>query len=231
MVRHPNIVQIMAISYLKNSIYLVSELIEGRNLDEMLFRDDERSEPIQSYNKCNVGKQICQAVAYLHNLKPPVVHRDIKPANVLVAKETHITKLCDMGLSKLKSAQSLSHTVSTSIRGTPSYMAPECLLERKKATVHSDVWSLACTLVELFTEKDCWEQLVEEKKEASGKQSDDLDSDVQLLIAVMRKKECPRALESLPATNGAFLERILKKCPSYDMTKRASAIDIVNAIS
>ena len=105
MVRHPNIVQIMAISYLKNSIYLVSELIEGRNLDEMLFRDDERSEPIQSYNKCNVGKQICQAVAYLHNLKPPVVHRDIKPANVLVAKETHITKLCDMGLSKLKSAQ------------------------------------------------------------------------------------------------------------------------------
>ena len=36
---HPNIVQIMAISYLKNSIYLVSELIEGRNLDELLFSD------------------------------------------------------------------------------------------------------------------------------------------------------------------------------------------------
>ena len=41
---------------------------------------------------------------FLHNLKPPLLHRDIKPANVLAAEKTHITKLCDMGLSKLKSA-------------------------------------------------------------------------------------------------------------------------------
>ena len=33
MVRHPNIVQIMAVSYLKNSILIVSELIEGINLE------------------------------------------------------------------------------------------------------------------------------------------------------------------------------------------------------
>ena len=173
MVRHPNIIQLMAISYLKNSIYLVSELIKGRNLEELLFSDDENSETfsIQSCNKLNMGKQISLAVAYLHNLKPPLVHRDIKPANVLVAKVTHITKLYDMGLSKLKSVKSLSQTTSTGIPGTPSYMAPECLLERKKATVHSDVWSLACTLVELFTEKDCWEQLLEDKKATAGKES------------------------------------------------------------
>lgn len=156
MVRHPNIVQIMAISYLKNSIYLVSELIKGRNLEELLFNDDENSDAftIQRCNKLDVGKQISLAVAYLHNLKPPLLHRDIKPANVLIAEKTHITKLCDMGLSKLKSAHSLSQTTSSAIPGTPSYMAPECLLERNKATVHSDVWSLACTLVELFTEKE-----------------------------------------------------------------------------
>ena len=155
-VRHPNIVQIMAISYLKNSIYLVSELIKGRNLEEVLLNDDENSDAftIQRCNKLDVGKQISLAVAYLHNLKPPLLHRDIKPANVLIAEKTHITKLCDMGLSKLKSAHSLSQTTSSAIPGTPSYMAPECLLERNKATVHSDVWSLACTLVELFTEKE-----------------------------------------------------------------------------
>ena len=105
MIRHPNIVQIMGVSILKNSIYIVSEYIEGLNLDELLFGEDEESKTfaIQSCNKVNVGKQICQAVAYLHNLKPPVLHRDIKPANVLVAKESHVTKLCDMGLSKVKS--------------------------------------------------------------------------------------------------------------------------------
>ena len=44
----------MAISYLINSIHLISELIDWQNLDEMLFKDDQKSEPIQSYNKCNV---------------------------------------------------------------------------------------------------------------------------------------------------------------------------------
>ena len=107
----------------------------------------------------------------MHNLKLPLVHRDIKPANGLVPKTTHITKLRDIGSSKLKSVQSLSQTTSTGIPGTPSYMAPKCLHERKKATVHSDVWSLACTLVELFTEKDCREQPLEDKATA-GKESD-----------------------------------------------------------
>ena len=38
-----HIVQIMAVSYLKNSIYLVSELIKGRSLEELPFNDDESS--------------------------------------------------------------------------------------------------------------------------------------------------------------------------------------------
>ena len=150
---------------------------------------------------------------------------------MLIAEKTHITKLCDMGLSKLKSAHSLSQTTSSAIPGTPSYMAPECLLERNKATVHSDVWSLACTLVELFTEKDCWEQLLEGKEAAAGRKSDDLDSDVKSLIAVMRKKECLRSLEFLPNTIGASLRDILVDCFKYETGMRPSAIDIVNAFS
>ena len=65
MIRHPNIVQIMAVPILKNSIYIVSEYIEDLNLDELLFGEDEESKTftIQSCNKVNVGKQICQAVA------------------------------------------------------------------------------------------------------------------------------------------------------------------------
>ena len=84
MVHQPNIVQIMAISYLKNPIYLVSELIKGLSLEELLFNDDETSNTftIQSCNKLDVGKQVSSAVAYLHKLKLPLPHRDIKPANV-----------------------------------------------------------------------------------------------------------------------------------------------------
>ena len=135
MVRHPNIVQIMAVSFLKNSVLLVSKFIDGCNLEELLFADvpDDKTFTIQACDKMFIGKQICQAVAHLHNLKPPTVHRDIKPANVVVARTTHTTKLCDMGLGKLKSAQSLSQTQTTSIPGMPAYMAPECLLAKKKS--------------------------------------------------------------------------------------------------
>ena len=76
MVRHPNIVQIIAVSYLKNLILIVSELIEGINLDELIFAHGHEKEAltIQNCNKMNVGKHLCCAVAYLHNLRR-ITHR------------------------------------------------------------------------------------------------------------------------------------------------------------
>ena len=100
-IRHPNIVQIMAVAMGKSAVYIVSELVDGSNLDELLFssdEDDTRAFTITDDKKPFMGQQITQAVAYLHNLKPPILHRDIKPANVLVAIGSYITKLCDMGL-------------------------------------------------------------------------------------------------------------------------------------
>jgi len=228
MIRHPNVVQIMAVSILKNSIYIVSEYIEGLNLDDVIFGDGERSTTItlEGHDKVCVGRQISQAVAYLHNLKPPVVHRDIKPANVLVAKGSLVTKLCDMGLSKVKSAQSLSQTSSTGIPGSPSYMAPECLLEKKKASVHSDVWSLACTLLELFTERDCWEHVFVEKSTSNREDGDDASPQITSLISALKRREFPAALESIDAP----LQNILADCFKYEIGHRPRAIDIVNAL-
>ena len=48
--------------------------------------------PLEGHDKVCVGRQISQAVAYLHNLKLPVVPRGIKPTNVLVAKGLAIQK-------------------------------------------------------------------------------------------------------------------------------------------
>ena len=76
----------------------MSEFIDGRNLEELIFAEVHEDEAftIQDCDKMFIGKQICQAVAYRHNLKPPTVHRDVKPANVMVARATHTTKLCDI---------------------------------------------------------------------------------------------------------------------------------------
>mgnify|MGYP001794202631 CR=1 FL=1 len=134
--RHPNIVQLMALSYTKTSNYLVSKLVNCRNLEDLLFSDDDTI--LSNCDKCSVAKQISQAVAYLHNLQSPIIHRDIKPANVIIAEHTHVTKLCDMGLSKLKSSQSVTMTTGT-VTGTPAYMAPECLVYNKSGTAETRV--------------------------------------------------------------------------------------------
>ena len=118
-----------------------------------------------------------------------------------------------MGISKLKEIQTMMKTTS-GIPGTPLYMAPECLLQNKKATVHSDIWSLACTLLELYTEKECWEL-------------DDSTRDDTLGSAFKRKlrnQDCPPYLESVVESN---VKEMIRKCFNYDPSLRPSALDLI----
>ncbi|KAK2574382.1 Serine/threonine-protein kinase Chk2 [Acropora cervicornis] len=61
---------------------------------------------------------------YLHN--QGITHRDLKPENVLLSSEKSETviKITDFGLSKVVGEQSLMKTLC----GTPSYLAPEVLV-------------------------------------------------------------------------------------------------------
>ena len=220
MARHPNITQIMAVSIEKNHIYIVSEFVDGANLEELLFGEDGKIKENIAEKKIYIAKQVTQAVAYLHNLKPPIVHRDIKPANIIVAKDSYVTKLCDMGLSKLKSA-TMQAVTATGVPGTPHYMAPECILCKKKSDLNSDVWSLACTLLELLTQKDCWEDLIEEFED-----SDD-NNEVNCMISIFRRQIVPKSLELLSGTHSA----ILTDCFTYEPGNRPRAIDLVSAFS
>ena len=222
-IRHPNIVQIMAVAIGKSAIYIVSELVNIANLEDLLFSDEDDdgcSFTIPSDKKVFIGRQIVQAVAYLHNRKPPILHRDIKPANVLVASESYVTKLCDMGLGKIKSAQTTSHVTSANIAGTPNYMSPECLVEKAKATTKADVWSLACTLVELFTGKDCWGQIEDNF-------ADESEDSSYAICCCLKAKELPRAFQYI-LTENENLKAILMKCFDYDAEKWPDAIQILD---
>ena len=225
-VRHPNIVQIMAVALGKNAVYIVCELINGANLDELLFADEQPAFELPDNQKPYVAKQIVQAVAYLHNLKPPILHRDVKPANVLVASTTYVTKLCDMGLGKIKSAQTANRVTTTGIAGTPNCMAPECLIQKKKATTKADVWSLGCTLLELFTKKDCWgKDESASEKEGSDNEVQDDPQGCEDIYRLLKSKEVPNALLQLPATS--FIKATLVKCFEYNKVKRPDAIEIL----
>lgn len=216
MLRHPNIVQIMAISMERNELYIISELVDGPNLEEFIFfeEDDQSRIKVTPELKDSIGKNCAQAVAYLHALVPPVIHRDIKPANVLVSRQTGVAKLCDMGISKLKELQTLNQTTS-GIPGTPSYMAPECLLLNERATVYSDIWSLACTLLELYTGKECWE--IDETNTLND------EMPCNMLKRKLQNHDQPSHLESVQIP----MKEVIRKCFNYTPSLRPSALDMI----
>ena len=71
-VRHPNIIQLMAYSIEKNKLFMISELNSGRNLDDIIFGDEDEKTSLEQ--KIYITKNVIQAVAYLHNQTPVIIH-------------------------------------------------------------------------------------------------------------------------------------------------------------
>jgi serine/threonine protein kinase len=123
---------------------LVREYIEGRDLQEMVdsgWRGTE--EQIRG-----IGRQLADIVAYLHSLRPPVIHRDINPRNI-VARDDGEVFLVDFG--GVQDTIRLSSRAAATMIGTPGYAPMEQFVGR--ATVRSDLYGLAATLVFLLTRR------------------------------------------------------------------------------
>lgn len=73
-----------------------------------------------------------------------IVHRDIKPENILLVDKDLTVKIADFGLAKIIGEESFT----TTLCGTPSYVAPEILepTNRRRYTRAVDVWSLGVVL-------------------------------------------------------------------------------------
>ena len=112
---------------------------------------------------------------YLHT--QDVVHGDIKPANILVDEKLERVKLCDFGISRIKTRLMQTTTMSF-IRGTLIYMAPESCIDQVKPNFQTDVWCAGSTILEILHQTELWN--VPAKSE--------LD---QFLTKKMKKKEEP----------------------------------------
>src|SRR5436305_6386940 len=92
--------------------------------------------------------QAADALQYAHDKQ--IVHQDVKPSNFLIRTNTHKPNrpdllLSDFGIAKFNS---VTASISHSIRGTPAYMAPE--IWRGEPTPASDQYALAVMAYELF---------------------------------------------------------------------------------
>ncbi|KAI1438002.1 SMAD/FHA protein kinase [Xylaria sp. CBS 124048] len=137
-VNHPNVLCLKDTFSEKNAVYLVLELASEGELFNHIVMKQKLSE--DEARKLFV--QLFEGVKYLHDRN--IVHRDIKPENILlVDKDVHV-KLADFGLAKIIGEESFT----TTLCGTPSYVAPEILAEgrNRKYTKAVDIWSLGVVL-------------------------------------------------------------------------------------
>jgi len=91
------------------------------------------------------AKQLFLALNLLK--KCNIMHADIKPDNILVNEQKTVLKLCDLG-----SASDASESDITPYLVSRFYRAPEIILGAPYDPA-LDVWSIGCTLYELYTGK------------------------------------------------------------------------------
>ncbi|MBI5367575.1 MAG: protein kinase [Planctomycetes bacterium] len=141
---HPGIIKVFAIGEEQGTPYFAMELIDGRNLDDVL-----RHEKISFERAATLVRDAALALSYAHG--HGVIHRDVKPANLMVTPAARVL-VSDFGLARVEGSAAL--TVAGATFGTPSYMAPEQAAGRTDQVDHrTDVYGLGATLYELTTGK------------------------------------------------------------------------------
>lgn len=137
-VSHPNVLCLKDNFEEADGVYLVLELAAEGELFNWIVAKQKLTEP----ETRKVFIQLFQGVKYLHDRN--VVHRDIKPENILLTDKHLSVKLADFGLAKIIGEESFT----TTLCGTPSYVAPEILenTKHRKYTRAVDVWSLGVVL-------------------------------------------------------------------------------------
>lgn len=138
-IAHPNVCRIHDIVEIGARHFISMEFVEGEDLDLLLKRVGRM--PLR--RAAQLARDICAGVRALH--ESGIVHRDLKPANVLVDGRGR-ARVSDFGLAS--SAREVSESTS-SLSGTPLYMAPE-QFGGAGASVATDIYTLGLVLWELF---------------------------------------------------------------------------------
>ena len=208
---HPNILVLHDVGAQDGVPYVVSELLEGQTLRDVLERG-----ALPTRKAIDYGIQIASGLAAAH--EKGIVHRDLKPENLFVTREGRI-KILDFGLAKLAEAvhadtsrATMAQTDPGMVVGTAGYMSPE-QLRGETVDARSDVFSLGAVLYEMFTGERAFK----------GKTA------VDTMSAIL--KEDPADFPSGVHAASPAIERVVRRCLEKNVDERfQSARDVTFAL-
>ena len=188
-INHPFIVNMHFSFQDFNSLYLVMDLVIGKDLRYHLVALKQFSE---EQTKFFIASTLL-SLEYLHTNN--IIHRDIKPENLILNEKGYL-KLTDFGIAKKVNEP----FTPKEVRGTPEYMAPELLYENT-ANISSDYYSLGIMAYEFM--KGIRPYLFQSKEEFTN-----IINKIKIII---KKHDLP---DGWSIESADFINRLLAKKPS-----------------
>src|SRR5277367_326143 len=210
---HPNILAVHQFGVFEGAPYLVSELLDGSTLRQLL---QHGLMPVRK--AIDYGVQIAHGLAAAH--EKGIVHRDLKPENLFVTKDGRV-KILDFGLAKLKQHQpepdGTAPTIAQKtepgiVMGTAGYMSPEQV--RGKTVDHrTDVFAFGAILYEMLT----------------GKRAFQRSTSAETMTAILN--DDPPGISQIVQSTPPGLQRVVHRCLEKNPEQRFySAHDLAFAL-
>lgn len=204
---HANIVALYDAGDHDGVSYIVSELVEGEPLRDLIRRG-----PVPLRKTLDLAAQIADGLSAAH--AAGVVHRDLKPENIMVTRDGR-AKILDFGLARYqpRSSSALEATMTVTqpglVMGTIGYMSPE-QVTGSPAGAQSDIFSLGIVLYEMLTGKLAFERT----------------TSVETMSSILRDEPA-----DLPANVPPAVAQIITRCLEKEPSRRfQSAADLAFAL-
>ena len=211
---HPNVLSIYDVETHEGAPYVVSELLEGETLRELLG-----GAALPARKAIDYALQVARGLAAAH--ERGIIHRDLKPENLFVTRDGRV-KILDFGLAKLTEPDGdrartdlptrRINTDSGAVMGTVGYMSPEQLRGRP-VDPRTDIFSFGAVLYEML----------------SGRRAFHRDSAADTISAIL--KEDPPELSQTDKNINPALDRVVRRCLEKNREERFhSASDLAFAL-